>query len=709
MRLDLRFPVRPLLLTLLGFLVLLVGMSLVHTPAQALNEPTEFHLWLDGRMVGGQGDLAPASREIKDYESLGLQTNRANNLEDIANWSIRLGEKMELERDAAFRLHFNTSSVHEIEVVVYYSYRDQEGETHDLGELGTTGGPQFPQTTSGDIVLEANGNLDSQVSIPAGSLFAINLWVRIEYNSFEAPGNEDANLFWDSQAKDSYTRHTARLVFFEDELSIYDNLRVDEGKDKLYLAVNITSSFGVIDVDLNSGTIVVNDVDQGGDIRDLAAVGEDYRVVLAAYWHYQEDRVDADTYTFSFSIEDSRGETWYGSSSYDLEVDYFDISIALDSSEETDTKQVAKRESATFYFEATNDGNSLDEIKFMIDTGESRIPSGWTAQLIDYDGPYSVPTGETVSGHVEVTPDSSVPGGSQAKVAIVAVSTNDETAYGLLEVTTRMQSYGVKLWIKDNENFREIPFLDPDVKDGGYRFRVVIQNKGNDRDQFELSATCTRTDWLVSLLQNDNTLSSVTLDAQEKQELEVKVELNNENNEDEATINVQAYSAIDPTAKQNLTIDLLALVPLEDVINIMIVEDTIDVNPKIWSGKGDLTVTVSVFNEGGKNAGPFQIQLFEGNILKDTVDVDGLDAQETRDIDLTWKNPKDGVVEITINIDPRRFLDEASRADNIVSVEFEITIDPSANGNGDDDSPALGLILSGLTLVTLAAVLRRRS
>ena len=698
-----RFPVRPLLLTLLGLLVLWVGMSLASIPAQAVNEPTEFNLWLDGRLVGGQGDLSPQEREVKDHEMKGLQTNRANNLEDIANWSIRLGEKMELERDAAFKLHFNTTSIHELEAVLYYSYRDQEGETHDLGELGATGGPGRPQTTSGDVVLEASGNLDSQLTIPAGSL----LWVRIDYNLLEAPGNEDANIFWDSQAKDSYTQHTARMVFFEDDLTQFDNQRVDEGKDKLYIEVNLTSAFGAVDIGLESGDILIEGVNEGGDVRSIEAVGEDYRVILSGYWHYQDDKVEADTYTFTFSIQDSREGLWYGTSSYELEVDFYDVLIELDTSEETDTKQVSKRESASFFFVVTNQGNSLDDIRFKVDNGESRIPSGWNVSLMDYDGPYSVPTGETVSGSVEITPDSSVPGGSQARVVIRTWSDNDDSVYDELEVTVRMQSYGVQLWIKDSENYREIPFLDPEVREGGYRFRVMLQNKGNDRDEFKISATCTRTDWLVTLLQNDNTLSSVTLDAQERQELEVKVELNNENNEDEASVNVTAYSAIDPDAKQTLTIDLIALVPLEEVINIKILEETIDVDSTVWSGKGELTIMVSLFNEGGKDAGPFQVQLFEGNILKDTVDVDGLSAQETDDIELKWANPKEGTVEITINVDPRRFLNEASRADNIASAEFEITIEADS-GDDDDDSPGVGLVLTALALVGMAAVSRSR-
>ena len=160
--------------------------------------------------------------------------------------------------------------------------------------------------------------------------------------------------------------------------------------------------------------------------------------------------------------------------------------------------------------------------------------------------------------------------------------------------------------------------------------------------------------------------------------------------------------------RSQLTIDLIAYVPLEEVINIKILEDTISVDSTTWTGKGDLTVSVTLLNEGGKRAGAFEVQLFEGSGRKDTVEVDGLGPQEEQEIELKWGNPKEGTVKITINVDPQRFLDEASRADNIASAEFEITVEEDGGDGDDDDSPGPGPVLALLALGTMAAISRRR-
>ncbi len=702
------FPLRLLLLTLLGLLVLCIGLNLTASRSLADNEPTDFTLWMDGRMIGSEADLSPEPRGL-DSESKSLQTNQANALEEVGNWTLILGEKLILERDVSFKLHFNTSAIHEIEAVVYYSFRDQMGNIHELGDIGATVGPGFPQTIEGDTIIEATGNLDSEVEISTGSKFIMNVWVRIEYNRMAQPGSEDANIWWNSQARDSHSQFNGQMIFLEDNRTIFDNQRVDEGDDKLFIKVNITSAFGADDelyndLDFESATLTVEDVEEGGDIRDLSIVGKDYIAELSAYWYYQNDRAKEGTYSFIFTITDTRDNTWEGFSDHELEVDYYEVSIALDDIEESDTKQVAKRESANFIFEAANEGNSLDEIAFEI-SDDSRIPEGWSAELIDYDGPYAVDKGETVSGEVEITPDSTVSGGSYAKIVLLAYSTNDEdNAWDELEVTARMKSYGVELTY--TQNFYEIPYMDSDIQNNGFRFNVKIKNTGNDKDTVDISATCTKHDWLVTLLQNDNPLSTITLQSRETQTLEVKVELHNENNGDEAIVTIFGQSTMDPMAADNMTIDLLALVPLEDVINILI--NDIEVSPETWKEGQDLIVTVTLMNEGGKDAGPFEVQLSEGSV-KDTVQVEGLNAMATKEIELIWENPKTGTVEITITVDPRDILNEASRDDNIMVLEFEIVSTGGGGGGDDDDSPGLTLPFAGLTLGTLALARRRKS
>jgi len=81
----------------------------------------------------------------------------------------------------------------------------------------------------------------------------------------------------------------------------------------------------------------------------------------------------------------------------------------------------------------------------------------------------------------------------------------------------------------------------------------------------------------------------------------------------------------------------------------------------------------------------------------------------TKEIVLIWENPKTGTVEITITVDPRDILNEASRDDNIMVLEFEIVSTTATSGGDDDDSPGLTLPFAGLTLGTLALARRRKS
>jgi len=315
----------------LGFLILAILFFIITLTAKegcAENEPTEFTLWMDGELdEHGSANLSMESRQDQDPENISLQTNRANNLEDIANWSIHLGGLLELQRDVEFKLHFTTSPIHEIEAVVYYSYRDQEGKDHDLGELYHTGGPGFPQTTSGDVVIEGSSNLDSQITIPASSNLSINLWIRVDYSRFESPGNESAYLYWNSTEKDSFASHLGRMVFFDEgNTSFSDVDEDDEGEDHIDISVNLTDAFGVDDDDhndLNFSTagIMVKEIPAGGDIRNLTIEGEGYTAMLNGSWYHESDDAKEGIYNIIFFIDDLRVNTWYGNSRFYLDDD----------------------------------------------------------------------------------------------------------------------------------------------------------------------------------------------------------------------------------------------------------------------------------------------------------------------------------------------------------------------------------------------------
>lgn len=698
---------RALMLGILTFGVLVAIMLLAVPKASGVD--------FDLHLVDSDRFLSPEAPEGDDDEQWTLDPVAE---QQVGNYSIYLGSQLRISGPVDFIMHVETSDVHSITFELDYFYWTLKDGYTPLGSTitGTEEGSSIPGPDyymNGNYTVEADSSQTLGThTIPGGATLWCNISVQIDWRQADPAGNS-GTFFWGAEERDSKLMHQGRMVFFDDENTVVINERRDFDPDTLYMAINLTDAFGVgefatdfNDLNYSSASISIDGMDGQETIKSLTVEATEYsNLTFSAVWHYQEDEIGAAEYRIEFVIMDIRDQSWEVFTDFYVEVDFYAVEVEL---VEGDPKaKVGRGKTASYRVQVTNVGNSVDTVWFEKDATD--LPGGWDSTIANF-GPHVLYPGNSsvASFTVKVAEDAN--SGSFGNLVVRAYT--NHYVDDQLTIKTQVQRYGVDVSLVNGKTLVEFNFLSVNPETG-IELDFKVKNTGDGSDTFTLEGTTDR-GWDVFFYRGDDQRSSVSLDAKRHEILVARIIplTSSLKNGDETLVSLVAYSEADASKREEQELILLANVPLDEVVDLQVLPDTLDLDPEEPVEGEKVILKLTIFNGGGQTAANFQVQLAKAannQILYDEF-VAQLGPSESLEVEFEWKNPTEGTTGIIFRVDSLLKYEEPDEDNNEFLYNLAVAEAPPPASGDDDDGflPALPASMVLVCLLLVSLLLRRR-